>query len=60
MDTMSIAALSVNMNQQRVQQDVGISVLDKVFDDMNSSTDLVKELSVGTDVNLGNNVDINV
>lgn len=60
MDTMSIAALSVNMNQQRVQQDVGISVLGKVFDDMNSSTDLVKELSVGTDLNLGNKVDIDV
>lgn len=60
MDTMSIAAMSVGMSQSRVQEQVGVAVLGKVFDDMNSSADLVQELSAGVDPNLGSNVDISI
>lgn len=60
MDTMSIAAMSVGMNQAQLQQNVGIAALGKVFDEMKSSADIITELSVGSDSNLGTSVDISV
>ncbi|TCS80026.1 YjfB family protein [Pectinatus cerevisiiphilus] len=61
MDTsMSIAAMSVGISQERTQESVGVSVLGKVFDDMNSSAEMITEMSVGSDPNLGTNVDLSV
>lgn len=57
---MSIAAMSVGMNQAQLQQNVGIAALGKVFDEMKSSADMITELSVGSDSNLGTSVDISV
>lgn len=59
MDTMSIAAMSVGMSQAQVQQSAGISALGKVFDDMKSTADMI-DMSVGSDPNLGVNVDVSV
>ncbi|WP_196593781.1 YjfB family protein [Pectinatus sottacetonis] len=60
MDMMSIAAMSVGMNQEQIQQSVGTSVLGKVFDEMESSADMISEMTVGSDPNVGANLDISV
>ncbi|MBB5335747.1 YjfB family protein [Pectinatus brassicae] len=57
---MNIAAMSVNMSQTQVQQDVGISALKKVYDQMESSTDMLSELSAGVSDSVGVNVDLSV
>lgn len=57
---MNIAAMSVNMSQTQVQQDVGVSALKKVYDQMESSTDMLSELSAGVSDSVGVNVDLSV
>ena len=56
---MSIAALSVDMHQAQLWQDIGIAVLDKA---MEADTQMVEEaIEMGSlDPNLGNNIDISV
>lgn len=56
---MSIAAMSVDMHQAQLWQDIGIAVLDKA---MEADTQMVEEaIEMGSlDPNLGNNIDISV
>ena len=56
---MSIAAMSVDMHQAQLWQDIGIAVLDKA---MEADTQMVEEaIEMGNlDPNLGNNIDISV
>ena len=56
---MSIAAMSVDMHQAQLWQDIGLKVLDKA---MEADTEMAEEaLNIGSlDPNLGNNIDISV
>lgn len=56
---MSIAALSVDMHQAQLWQDIGIAVLDKALE---ADTQMVEEaIEMGSlDPALGNNIDISV
>ena len=56
---MSIAAMSVDLHQAKLWQDVGIAVLDKAIE---ADTQMVEEaLEIGSlDPNLGNNIDISI
>ena len=56
---MSIAALSVDLHQAQLWQDVGIAVLDKAID---ADSEMVEEAleMASLDPNLGQNVDISV
>ena len=56
---MSIAAMSVDMHQAQLWQDIGIKVLDKVIE---TDSEMIEEaLNIGSlDPNLGNNIDITV
>ena len=56
---MSIAALSVDMHQAQLWQDIGIKVLDKAIE---ADSEMIEEaLNIGSlDPNLGNNIDISV
>lgn len=56
---MSIAALSVAMHQQDLQQNIGTSVLKTQLDDMSSSVEAVLPETAGTmDPARGANLDI--
>ncbi|MBR1421252.1 MAG: YjfB family protein [Selenomonadaceae bacterium] len=59
-DYMSIAALSVSMSQQRVEQNLGVAVLKEAMNAQVASTsDLLEEIAVdAVDPNLGTLVDI--
>ena len=52
---MSIAALSVDLHQAQLYQDIGIKVLEKAMD---ADADMVEEALQSLDPNLGNNIDI--
>ena len=56
---MSIAAMSVDMHQAQLWQDIGIKVLDKAIE---ADSEMIEEaLNIGSlDPNLGNNIDISV
>ncbi|MBR2178939.1 MAG: YjfB family protein [Selenomonadaceae bacterium] len=56
---MSIAAMSVDMHQAQLWQDIGIKVLDKAIE---TDSEMIEEaLNIGSlDPNLGNNIDITV
>ena len=56
---MNIAAMSVDMHQAQLWQDIGVAVLDKA---MEADTQMVEEaIEMGNlDPNLGNNIDISV
>jgi len=56
---MSIAAMSVNLNQAKLWQDVGIAMLDKAIE---TDSQMIEEaLKIGSlDPNLGNNIDISI
>ena len=56
---MSIAALSVDLHQAKLWQDIGIAVLDKAID---ADSEMVEEAleMVSLDPNLGQNIDISV
>ena len=56
---MSIAALSVDLHQARLWQDIGIAVLDKAID---ADSEMVEEAleMASLDPNLGQNIDISV
>lgn len=59
MDTMSIAALSVGMSQQRVTQDMGVAVLKMAMESSSENVgELLDEMQGSLDPNLGANVDI--
>ena len=59
-DYMSIAALSVSISQQRVEQNLGVAVLKEAMNAQVASTsDLLEEIAVdAVDPNLGTLVDI--
>lgn len=59
-DYMNIAALSVSMSQQRVEQNLGVAVLKEAMNAQVASTsDLLEEIAVdAVDPNLGTLVDI--
>ena len=56
---MSIAAMSVDMHQAQLWQDVGIKVLDKAIE---ADSEMIEDaLNIGSlDPNLGNNIDISI
>ena len=54
---MSIAALSVDLHQANLWQDIGIAVLDKAIE---SDSEMVEEALASLDPNLGQNIDISV
>ena len=54
---MSIAALSVDMHQAQLFQDIGIKVLEKAMD---VDSEMVEETLQSLDSNLGNNIDIKI
>ena len=56
---MSIAAMSVDIHQAKVWQDIGIAMLDKAIE---ADTDMIEEaIEIGNlDPNLGHNIDISV
>ena len=56
---MSIAAMSVDMNMARVQEELGIAVL-KTAMNMTEDIALSDEVLQSVDPNLGNNIDISV
>lgn len=59
MDTMSIAALSVGMSQQRAAQDMGVAVLKMAMESSSENVgELLDEMQGSLDPNLGANVDI--
>lgn len=59
MGDMAIAALSVDMHQQQLQQDLGISVLKMAMDTtVDAAEDLMEEMAVSLDPNLGGTVDL--
>ncbi|MCH3964262.1 MAG: YjfB family protein [Clostridium sp.] len=57
---MDIAALSIVMNQSKVQQDAGIAVMKMAMDNNNDTalqmTEMLDDITV--DPNLGNNIDM--
>ncbi len=57
---MSIAALSVNMHQAQVQQDMGIAVMKMAMESDVSMVDEALEMVESLDPALGNNIDISV
>ena len=56
---MSIAAMSVDLHQAKLWQDVGIAMLDKAIE---TDSQMIEEaLEIGSlDPNLGNNIDISI
>ena len=59
MGDMAIAAMSVEMHQQKAQQDLGVSVLKMAMEATADMTgELVEDLAASVDPNLGNTVDI--
>jgi len=55
---MAIAAMSVDMNQARVQQELGISVLKMAMEADSSVVEEALEAVESLDPALGNNIDI--
>ncbi|MBQ3451558.1 MAG: YjfB family protein [Selenomonadaceae bacterium] len=55
---MAIAALSVDMNAARVQQELGISVLKMAMAADNSAVEEALEVVESLDPALGNNLDV--
>ena len=55
---MAIAAMSVDMNAAKVQQELGISVLKMAMAADTSAAEEVLEVVESLDPNLGNNLDI--
>ena len=55
---MAIAALSVDMNAAKVQQEIGISVLKMAISADTSAVDEALEVVESLDPALGNNIDI--
>ena len=55
---MAIAALSVDMNQARVQQELGITVLKMAMESDASAVEETLQAIESLDPNLGNNLDI--
>jgi len=55
---MAIAAMSVDMNQARVQQELGISVLKMAMEADSSVVEEALEVVESLDPALGNNIDI--
>ena len=55
---MAIAAMSVDMNAAKVQQELGISVLKMAMESDTSATEEVLEVVESLDPNLGNNLDV--
>ena len=55
---MSIAALSVDLHQARLFQDIGVAMLDKALE---ADSEMVEEAldMTSLDPNLGRNIDIN-
>lgn len=57
---MDIAALSIVMNQSKVQQDAGIAIMKMAMDNNNDTalqmTEMLSDTAV--DPNLGNNIDM--
>lgn len=58
MDDMAIAALSVNMNMAKTQQELGISVLKMAMASDTSAIEEALEAIESLDPALGNNLDI--
>ncbi len=57
MGDMAIAAMSVEMHQQKAQQDLGVSVLKMAMEATADMTgELVEDLAASVDPNLGNTV----
>ena len=56
---MAIAAMSVDMHQAQLWQDIGIKVLDEAID---MDSEMIEEaLNIGSlDPNLGNKIDISI
>lgn len=58
-DYMTIAALSVSMAQNQVNQNLGVSVLKEAMNAETVATeDLLEEIAVNLDPNLGQMIDI--
>ncbi|PRR86666.1 YjfB family protein [Clostridium luticellarii] len=57
---MDIAALSIVMNQSKVQQDAGIAVMKMAMDGNNRTAAQMTEMmsNVSIDPNLGNGIDV--
>ncbi|MBR4903388.1 MAG: YjfB family protein [Selenomonadaceae bacterium] len=55
---MAIAAMSVDMNAAKVQQELGISVLKMAMESDTSAAEEVLEVVESLDPNLGNNLDV--
>ena len=55
---MAIAALSVDMNTAKVQQELGISVLKMAMATDNSAVEEALKVVESLDPNLGNNLDV--
>ena len=55
---MAIAALSVDMNQARVQQELGVSILKMAMSTETSAVEEALEVVESLDPNLGNNLDV--
>ena len=55
---MSIAAMSVDMNMARTQQDLGVSVLKMAMAAETSGVEEALEAIESLDPNLGNNLDV--
>lgn len=55
---MAIAALSVDMNMAKTQQDLGVSVLKMAISADTSTVEETLELVGSLDPNLGNNLDV--
>lgn len=55
---MAIAAMSVDMNAAKVQQELGISVLKMAIAADTSAAEEVLEVVESLDPNLGNNLDV--
>ena len=55
---MAIAAMSVDMNAAKVQQELGISVLKMAMAADTSAAEEVLEVVESLDPNLGNNLDV--
>ena len=55
---MTIAALSVDMNAAKVQQELGISVLKMAMNADNTAAEEILEVVESLDPALGNNLDV--
>lgn len=61
MDIMDIASLSSSMSMSQLQNDIGVAVLSKVFDQVEVATEgMTKIMEASVNPGVGQNIDISV